>query len=235
MVDINGLPDARLRVSAQQRDHAAGILREAMVDGRLQVEELEARLPSALNAFTRADIYRVLEDLVPADQLPGVVAADMNLGEGEGMSWENPLLIRAGWQGHEEMGEWDLPPFLEILGTGYGTVTLNCVQARALAKVIDVVITGNASVHIVVPEGWGVDVQQLNVHGAGGQVLSQVPTRPVGDNPRLILRGSTTYAVKIREPNWWDLRRMRKHRQKQIHQQPRPALPSNQGGAPSGG
>ena len=55
-MDFRDLPDGRLRATAQQRDHAAAILREAVVDGRLNVEELNARLPTALNAFTREDL-----------------------------------------------------------------------------------------------------------------------------------------------------------------------------------
>lgn len=209
-------PDARLRVTAQQRDHAATILREAVVDGRLSVEEMSARLPSALAAHTREDIYRILDDLVPAADLPAVVAESVPLGEGEGMSWENPLFIRSDWKGHEKIGDWSLPPFVEIIGTGWGGVTLNCVHARPLAPVIDVVITGNPSVNIVVPEGWGVDVQQLNVSGQSGTISSLVPSRPMGEHPRLILRGGTTMPVKVRQPSKRDLRKLQKHARAQL-------------------
>ena len=171
-----------------------------MVDGRLTVEELNARLPTALNAFAREDIYRILDDLVPAAALPAVVAEQVPLGDGPGMRWENPLLIRSGWSGHAQEGAWDLPPFVEILGTGWGGVKLDCTRARPLARVIDIVITGNPSVTVIVPDGWGVDVQQLNVSGQSGTINSMVPTRPIGDLPRLILRGSTTMAVKVRQP-----------------------------------
>lgn len=209
-MDPRDLRDARLRVQARQRDHAAEILREAVADGRLTVEELHSRLPGALNAFTREDLYRVLYDLVPEADLPKVVADVAPLGEGPGMSWDNPLIIRSDWQGHTTKEPWDLPPFVEIIGTGWGTVTLDCVLARPIGKVFDIVITGNPTVKIVVPEGWGVDVQQLNVSGAAGQIESMVPTRPIGDHPRLILRGSTTMSVKVNEPTWWDRRRVAK-------------------------
>ncbi|MDO5677096.1 MAG: DUF1707 domain-containing protein [Propionibacteriaceae bacterium] len=216
-MEIRDYPDARLRVTAQQRDHAAAILREAVVDGRLDVEELNSRLPGALNAHSREDLYRVLDDLVPAAELPKVVAEGVPLGEGPGMTWENPLLIKADWKGDERIGVWDLPPFIELLGTGWGSIKLNCVLARPLAKVIDVVISGNPSVLIVVPEGWGVDVQQLNGSGQSGGISSLVPTRPVGDKPRLILRGSTTMQVKVRTPGYWDRRALAKH-QRELEQ-----------------
>ncbi|OYN87879.1 DUF1707 domain-containing protein [Parenemella sanctibonifatiensis] len=48
MPDPTELPDASLRVSAAQRDHAATLLREAVVDERLTFEEMEARIPAAL-------------------------------------------------------------------------------------------------------------------------------------------------------------------------------------------
>lgn len=215
-MDPRDLPDARLRVQARQRDRAAEILREAVADGRLDVEELHSRLPGALNAFTREDLYRVLFDLVPEADLPKVVAEDaLPFGDGPGMSWENPLIIRSGWKGHETKERWDLPPFIEIIGKDWGTVTLDCTLARPLAKAIDVVITGNPQVVIIVPEGWGVDVQQLNVSGASGQITSFVPSRSVGDHPRIILRGSTTMPVKVRERNWWDRRRAGKLTQRE--------------------
>lgn len=209
------MPDGRLRVTAVQRDHAAAMLREAVADGRLTVEELQARLGTALNAHTREDLYRILYDLVPEAELPKIVAGDVPLGEGPGMSWEEPLLIRSDWRGDTRTGEWYLPPFVEIVGTGWGSVTLNCVLAKPLAKVIDVVITGNPTVTVIVPENWGVDVQQLNVSGQNGTISSFVPTRPVGDNPRLILRGSTTMAVKVRPPSRRDLRLLEKHQREQ--------------------
>lgn len=211
-MDPRDLPDARLRVQARQRDRAAEILREAVADGRLDVEELHARLPGALNAFTREDLYRVLYDLVPEAELPKVVAEGaMSFGDAPGMSWENPLIIRSDWKGHETKTYWDLPPFLEIIGTGWGQVTLDCILARTITKAIDIVITGSPQVTIIVPEGWGVDVQQLNASGASAEINSSVPTRPTGDFPRLILRGSTTMPVKVREGgNWWDRRRVQK-------------------------
>ena len=208
-MDYPDLPDGRLRVTNQQRDNAAAILREAVVDGRLNVDELSARLPTALNAFSRDDLYRVLHDLVPATDLPAIVAEQVSLGDGPGMRWENPLLIRSSWSGHQQDGTWDLPPFVEILGTGWGGVKLNCTLARPLARVIDVVITGNPAVTLIVPEGWGVDVQQLNVSGQSGTINSMVPSRPIGDHPRLILRGSTTMAVKVRNPSRRDIARQR--------------------------
>ncbi len=224
MVDIHDLPDGRLRVAAQQRDHAASILREAVVSGRLTVEEMNARIPSALNAHSREDLYRILDDLVPAAELPAVVADNVPMGEGIGMRWETPLMIRSNWAGTKRLGEWDLPPFIEILGTGWGNVTLNCTMARPLAKVIDVVISGNPTVHIVVPEGWGVDVQQLNT-SATGSIESYVPTRPTNDNPRLILRGNTTMPCKVRTPSRGDLRAVAKHQQ-QLARQDRRQLPA---------
>lgn len=62
-MDYPDLPDGRLRVTNQQRDNAAAILREAVVDGRLNVDELSARLPTALNAFSR-DLHHTTSRLV---------------------------------------------------------------------------------------------------------------------------------------------------------------------------
>ncbi|NLE99167.1 MAG: DUF1707 domain-containing protein [Propionibacterium sp.] len=203
-------------MTAVQRDHAASILREAVADGRLSVEELNARLGTALNAHAREDLYRILDDLIPAAELHATVALNVPMGDGPGMSWENPLLIRSNWAGHTREGEWDLPPFIEIIGTGWGSVKLDCTLARPLMKVIDVVITGNPGMNIIVPDGWGVDVQQLNVSGQSGTINSRVPTRPTGGMPRMILRGSTTMPVHVRNPSRRQQRALARRQQQAI-------------------
>ncbi|MDF1489270.1 DUF1707 SHOCT-like domain-containing protein [Tessaracoccus caeni] len=203
-------PDAQLRVTASQRDHAAAELREAAADERIDFDELEARLPAVLGARTRGDLIAVLKDLVPAAQMDSVVGADAPLGVGVGFSWEEPWVIQTKWDSVKQIGEWVLPPFTELVSAG-ATINLNLVKARVLAPVADIVLAGKGTIRIIVPEGWGVDSQGLTADG--GQVAgmdSTVRTRPEKGMPRLILRGNFAGAVVVRHPNWWDRRAMRK-------------------------
>lgn len=98
MCDIRPMtayPEDHLRVTAGQRDQAASVLREATADQRLTFEEFEARLPRALTAVTRRDLYDLLEDLVPSEELSNVIVDAVNLGTAPGMSWDNPYVITA--------------------------------------------------------------------------------------------------------------------------------------------
>ena len=153
--DLPALPDPGLRVSGAERQKAIAVLREAAADERITFDELEARLPGALQAKDRSALYRILGDLVPAARLGTMFDGAVVESDAPGMSWEHPLLIETDWKGFTQDGLWEVPPFLEVLGSGYGTVTLDLTRATPLAPVIDIVLTGNPVVKILVPEGWG--------------------------------------------------------------------------------
>ena len=195
-------PDAGLRVTAAQRDRAAAELREAAADERLSFDELEARLPTVLGAKTRGDLVAVLRDLVPAAEMGAVVGADAPTGHGIGFEWEHPWVIETRWDTVRQIGEWVLPPFMELVSGG-GTIILNAIHASAFAPVTDIVLTGKGGVRIVVPEGWGVDTEGVKVdNGQTAGLNSSVRTRPERGMPRLILRGNFAGSVVVRHPRW---------------------------------
>jgi len=208
-------PDAQLRVTAAQRDHAAAELREAAADERLDFDELEARIPVVLAAKTRGDLIAVLRDLVPAARMDAVVGVETPLGSGVGFSWEEPWVLQSkDWEAIKLIGEWWLPPFMELVDTGFG-IHLNATLATPLAPVIDVVVTGKGKVVLVVPDGWGVDVTQLTADaGQVSGMSSTVRSRPERGKPRLVLRGSFGGTVIVRHPGWWDRRAIAKWEQR---------------------
>ena len=203
-------PDAGLRVTAAQRDRAAAESREAAADERLSFDELEARLPTVLGAKTRGDLVAVLRDLVPAAEMGAVVGADAPTGHGIGFEWEHPWVIETRWDTVRQIGEWVLPPFMELVSGG-GTIILNAIHASAFAPVTDIVLTGKGGVRIVVPEGWGVDTEGVKVdNGQTAGLNSSVRTRPERGMPRLILRGNFAGSVVVRHPRWADRRALTK-------------------------
>jgi hypothetical protein len=56
----------RTRASDSEREHVVGMLRVAAADGRLTVDELEARTAAAYAAVTRGELSALLSDLPPA-------------------------------------------------------------------------------------------------------------------------------------------------------------------------
>ncbi|GAA2424603.1 hypothetical protein GCM10010191_41030 [Actinomadura vinacea] len=53
----------QVRASDQDRDHAAGRLREAAAEGRIELTELDRRLTEVFGARTRGELERVSRDL----------------------------------------------------------------------------------------------------------------------------------------------------------------------------
>lgn len=135
------------------------------------------------------------------------------MAEGPGWSWENPVVLNAGGEKLTLIGPWELPPFLEVVSEG-GKVVLNVVEARALAPVIDVVVSGHVPLLLVVPPTWGVDVSALR-ESMMSLVVSTVRSRPEVGHPRIVLRGQSSQVIRVRTPKPRDLRALRKRHELQ--------------------
>lgn len=212
MVAVSGSPlsgpNGHLRVGTAQREQALEVLRNAAADERISFDELEGRVPRALHATTRDDLAAVLADLLPTERVEEIVGGEPPLGEGPGYSWEDPLILESErWTELAVVGPWVVPPFLEVQ-TSIGGVRLDFTQATARSKVIDVVLMINdwGTATIVVPEGWGVDTG--GTQGEVGMMEARgVRTRARPGMPRIILRGRTSGALRVRMTTPSDERR----------------------------
>lgn len=205
---MTGTDDRHLRVGTAQREHAIELLRNAAADERITFDELESRVPRALGAVTRGDLADILDDLVPADALQEVVGGEASLGEGPGYHWDEPLLLAAdGWRPIRVAGAWQVPPFLEIQG-GTGGAVLDFSRAVTRASLIDLVLinTRYGTTQLVVPPGWGVDVQGVHADGSSN-ISTTVPTRPERGLPRIVVRGRSNASLKVRHTKDADARR----------------------------
>ena len=196
-------PGGSLRIGHTEREAAVEVLREAAGDGRITLDELDARIERALAARFAADLTVLVADLVPD---PGVVlrrAGEVVIPGAPGSSWENPLVFTARWDDIKRAGTWDVPPFLELHAIA-GNVKLDFVDAHISSKVVDVSVVGGAGdVVIIVPEGMGVDVAYLQSRLGG--VRSRVAPRPGPGGVQLIVRGELRVGdVKVRHPNSLD-------------------------------
>src|SRR3954449_3210374 len=59
----------RMRASDAEREAAAGVLRTAAAEGRLETDELEERVAAAYAARTRGELTALIDDL-PESRLP---------------------------------------------------------------------------------------------------------------------------------------------------------------------
>ncbi|MGA4670484.1 DUF1707 SHOCT-like domain-containing protein [Propionibacteriaceae bacterium Y1923] len=199
--------DRHLRVGTSQRELALEILRNAAAEDKLTFDELEARVPRALGAVTRADLVEVLNDLVASAEIDEVLGTAVTIGEGPGYTWDEPLVFESkGWSLMTIAGPWVVPPFLEV-HCSIGGLRIDFSEARATSRIIDLVVMASSygSTTIIVPEGWGVDsaAYQTDVNNF---TSAGVRTRPDKGFPRVIVRGRTNGTVQVRHPKPSDVK-----------------------------
>ncbi len=206
------VPLGQLRVGHAERDAVAEILQAAAADGRLGLDELDERLGVALQARTYADLEGLLCDLsvdVPwrATPTPAVQPVRTQGPPPVGYSREDPLRLEGGLSSEKRDGSWVIPPFVR-LGSGMGSVKLNCLLARPAAGVIEVeVVPGAGSVLIILPDGWGVDADRLTK--SMGSKTIKVPRDPAPGKPLLVFYGGVGLgSFKVRPGSRRELRRI---------------------------
>lgn len=193
---------AQLRIGNADRHAVVGLLEQAAADGRLTADELLQRADDVQRSLTYADLDRVVADLpvVPPSRAllarrPGVAPAR------PGWDQRSPLVLAGGASSEKRTGAWEIPPFLRLSGD-LGSVLVDCREAACLAPVVDVEVSGGAGrIRIIVPEGWGVDTD--NVLKGWGSVRNRAPRQAGPGQPQLVLHGSAgigSVSVKVAPP-----------------------------------
>lgn len=143
------------RVSHDDRERVAEVLRVAAGDGRLSLEELEERLEGCFAARTYGDLAPLVADLpgqaAPAPE-PAVPVKDV------------ARVRRAGGNVRYD-GAWDVPRRMEIEVRG-GNVVLDFTTGvvRQPVTEIDIEMRGG-NLRLVVPDGYAVDAGEVEVRG----------------------------------------------------------------------
>ena len=188
----------------------AEVLRDALAEGRLTLEELDERLEAALRARTFADLDPLVADL-PVEP-PSTTARRSPLptrrqGTGPGWSDGDRLVLDAGWSSVTRSGRWEIPPYLR-LNSSAGVVRLDCLQATPLAELIDVEVIGAVgTITLVVPASWGADHDRLR--SPWGTARFKVSVRPEAGSPLLAFHGSVGIGMlTVRHAGWFDRRRL---------------------------
>ncbi|AQP48203.1 hypothetical protein BW730_12520 [Tessaracoccus aquimaris] len=208
-MDINNIDD-QLRITSAQRESAVELVRQAAADGRLDFDEMNGRVSVGLEARTQGELRRIVGDLVPSAELAAFLADVTPPLEGPGSTWDDPLVIGRDSQ-WDVKGPWNVPPFLEVYCSFWKVLTLNFLEATALAPVIDMVVVAHSgSPTVIVPPGWGVDTERLSVNSQGA-FTSNVATRPDKGMPRIVMRGHTRNG-KARYATTRELRKLAERR-----------------------
>ncbi|MGW0992183.1 DUF1707 SHOCT-like domain-containing protein [Streptomyces sp. NPDC002523] len=159
------------RVSHDDREQVAEVLRVAAGDGRLTLDELEERLESCFAARTYGDLAPLVADL------PGQAMAVADPARTK----EVARVRRTGGNVRYE-GVWEVPRRLEIEVHG-GNVLLDFTSGTVRMPVTDVqVAIHGGNLRLTVPDGYAVDAQEVEMHGGSvvhRRVKDRAPNAPV--------------------------------------------------------
>ena len=149
-----------LRVSHEDRDRVAELLRVAAGDGRLTSEELDERLEKALTARTHGELVPLIRDL-PA--VPGAQAAEV-------------IRIDCGSGSARRDGRWLVPERIEVR-VNSGQVTLDFTEAVFSRQVLQIDADVNSgSILLLLKPGVVVDADDVAIQS--GSVKGRDPWTP---------------------------------------------------------
>jgi len=182
-----------MRASDAERERIAETLREAVAEGRLEMDEFEQRLDATYRARTHGELEPLVRDLpAPARPVTGEVSAG-------GSSTDWPARIGgsatssggfAFWGGFSRKGHWTVGPrFTAFAMWGGGEIDLR--EARfAEREVVIRCFTIMGGIQVTVPPDLDVQVRGLGLMGGFGEhsKLDDDP-EPAPGSPRVRVTG----------------------------------------------
>lgn len=175
------------RASDNDRERAAAVVQEAHTDGRLDFQELDERLTQIYTAKTQLELRNVTADLVPV---------------AHGGSQE--LTLRARHSAQKREGAWTVPERLTAIAE-HSSVKLDFTDALVHSAEVHVdAHAKHSSVVMVIPEGWSVDIDQVDmVHSSA----KNKAVAPRAGGVRLRVTGEARHgSIIVRHPrkrHWW--------------------------------
>ncbi|MEU6894234.1 DUF1707 domain-containing protein [Streptomyces sp. NPDC046557] len=201
----------QLRASDADRERVVERLRDAVAEGRLDMEEFEERLDAAYRSRTYAELEPLTRDLpavgaaAPLASAPsqgpvaragsGAAWADRIGGEG---TWSTGIAVMSGFQ---RKGRWTVPARFDAFAfMGGGELDLREAHFAQREVVINCVAV-MGGIEITVPPGVEVDVRGIGFMGAFDQRESPEPSEPGA--PRVVVTGLALMGgveVRVKEP-----------------------------------
>lgn len=162
-----------LRVSHEDRDQVAEVIRIAAGDGRLTADELDERLEKALTARTFDDLAVLVADLPAAGTalapLPGQVAAVVAAGVPPAPPKEL-ITIHVASGSNQRTGRWVVPARMDLKATS-GSIKLDFTEAviSQPALHIDAEVR-SGSIRLITKPGIAVDMDDVSVRSGSVKV-----------------------------------------------------------------
>lgn len=186
------LPD--MRASDAERERIAEILREAVAEGRLEMEEFEQRLDAAYKARTHGELEPIVRDLPAVGAAVAPVAAGQ-AGTGSTARWADRVGKPATsggafafWGGFRRRGNWTVGrKFTAFAMWGGGEIDLREANFEDREVVIRCfAIMGG--MQVTVPPDLNVEVRGIGVMGGFGENTKDEGV-PAPDSPRVRVTG----------------------------------------------
>lgn len=187
----DAVPD--LRASDADREQVAGILRDALAEGRLDMEEFEERLDATYKARTYGELAPITRDLPAAGVT--VPAVSLTKDPAAGPDWAGRIVGGEGsstWavavmSGFQRKGRWTMPRrFTCFAFWGGGEIDLR--EANFADREVEVnAIAIMGGVDVIVPPGVEVVVRGIGIMGGFDQREEGVPGEPGA--PRVVVTG----------------------------------------------
>ncbi|MFF0157417.1 DUF1707 domain-containing protein [Streptomyces sp. NPDC005263] len=184
-----------LRASDADRERVAEVLRDALAEGRLDMEEFEERLDATYRARTYGELAPITRDLPSAAPAGPAPQVSMTKGPAASGSWAGRITGREGsstWavavmSGFQRKGRWTVPRrFTAFAFWGGGEIDLREADfAAGEVEINCVAIMGG--MQVIVPPGVEVVVRGIGVMGGFDHREEGVPGDPGA--PRVIVTG----------------------------------------------
>ncbi|MFI5670253.1 DUF1707 domain-containing protein [Streptomyces sp. NPDC051704] len=205
-------PLPELRASDADRERVVERLRDAVAEGRIDMEEFEERLEAAYKSKTYAELEPITSDLpapgghplplaaaapAPARAADGSLASRIG-GGGVPVSASAAVAVMSSFQ---RKGAWTVPPRLDAVAF-WGSGDLDLREANfAEREVVINCIAIMGGIQITVPPGVEVDVRGFGFMGAFDQRDTPGATEPGA--PRVVVTGLAFWGgveVKVKPP-----------------------------------
>ncbi|MCX5558020.1 DUF1707 domain-containing protein [Streptomyces sp. NBC_00038] len=184
-----------LRASDADRERVSEVLRDALAEGRLDMEEFEERLEATYKARTYGELAQITRDLPAPGVTPPVVNMVKRPEEGGTGSWADRIVGGEGsstWgvaimAGFQRKGRWTMPKrFNSFAFWGGGEIDLREAYFADREVVVNcVAIMGG--MNVVVPLGVEVVVRGIGIMGGFDHRQEGVLGEPGA--PRVIVTG----------------------------------------------
>lgn len=160
-----------LRASDAEREQVVDILRRAAGDGRIDVDELDQRLPLVYSTRTKAELDRLTADVVAAPT-SAPTGVQVRPGEG-GTRWVISIM-----SGQDRAGRWRIARRCFVFNL-MGGADLDLTQAELsddMTAITAVSIMGGGDIRV--PDGVDVRVSKFAIMGGNDVRLSEPTVAP---------------------------------------------------------